>query len=150
MNKYTTIDELRSAKNRLYFKKEELELEIKNNFQEIKHSYSPSGIFERVRGSIKNGVSNLKHELNGSATPTASKNGIVNGAASTVLDLLVNGIFMRKSSYIKKFIMTYAIHKYGPSLIANASPVVKNLLMKSGLMKYFPSKQTPAETQQYY
>ncbi len=149
MNKYTTIDELRSAKNRLYFKKAELELEIKKDFEEVKHSFSPSGIFERISGSLKSGVSNLKHELNGSATLDSSKNGIVNGAASTVLDLLVNGVFMRKSSYIKKFIMTYAIHKYGPSLIENASPLVKNLLMKSGLLKYFRTKESVAETQQY-
>lgn len=146
-NKYTTIDELRSAKRRLYFKKEELEIEIKNNFAEVKHSYSPSGIYERIKGSVKNGVS---HYANGDSnhTATAPANGIVNDAASTVLDLLVNGVFMRRSSYIKKFIMTYAIHKYGPSLIENASPVVRNLIVKSGLMKYF-SKEKTAESPQY-
>jgi len=135
MNKYTTIDELRSVKRRLYFKKEELEAEIKNNYTSIKESLMPSAILKNLGGSIKNNLSNPAPSTNG--TP-----GVVSSMASTVLELAVNDLFMRRSSYFKKFFMTYLIRLFGPAILKNAGPALSALLKKTGIMSHL----TPHET----
>ena len=140
MNKFTSIDELRSVKRRLYFKKDELEKEIKNNFSSIKESWTPAGIFHNLTSSI--------HSHNGLDHPSkheTQKPGIVQGAAAAVIDLIVNDLFLRKSSYVKKLMMSYVIRMMGPTLLNNAGPLIKNLLHKAGLFQTTKSESPLAE-----
>jgi len=125
MNKYNSIEELRSAKRRLYFRKEELETEMKDHVASLKHSLTPSGI-----------LANITHSHNGAAKPGPGQSVLTN-VSSTLLDIVINDVFMRRSSYLKRFMTSYFIRLFGPTLIKNAGPVVSNLIKKSGLMKHF-------------
>jgi hypothetical protein len=141
MNKFNSIDELRSVKRRLYFKKEELEIEIKNNFSDLKKSYSPSGIFHRITDSFSSGNGHdSSHNGVASAAPAAGT-GVVNNAAATMLDLVVNDIFLRRSNIFKRLITSYIIRLFGPAVISNAGPALKNLIMKSGLFSKTKTKE---------
>jgi len=130
MNKFKTIDELRSVKGKLYFRKEELEQEIKNNIDSIKHSLTPSGIFDSIKSSINKP---------GASAPDKEP-GILNNVAATAMDILVNDIFLRRTSYVKRFVMSYLIRLLGPTVMHNAGPVVTRLLKKSGLLGQLGNK----------
>ena len=129
MNKYSSIDELRSVKGKLYFRKEELEQEIKNNVAALKHSLTPSGILENLKSS------------RGDVDPEQNKQpGILNNVAATAMDILINDIFLRRKSYFKRFFMSYLIRLAGPAIMHNAGPVLSNLVKKSGIMEYLSGK----------
>ncbi len=131
MNKYKSIDELRSAKGRLYFRKEELEAEIKNNFASLKHSLTPSGI-----------IGNFMTAKNSHAAENTQGPGMLNNVAATAMDILVNDIFLRRKSYFKRFFMSYLIRIVGPTLMHTAGPLINKLAKKTGIMNYFGVKHS--------
>ncbi len=142
MNKFTTIDELRSVKRRLYFKKEELEADMKTNIENIKDTFTPSGIFHKLTGTDRtdthpeNGI--LKEESNGAP-------GIMDGLAATFLELVGNSVFFKRTSYIKKFAFSYLVRLVGPTLLHSAVPVFKNMINKSGITDNNSKKQTVSQ-----
>lgn len=129
MNKFRSIDDLRSARARLYFRKEELESEIKNNFESLKHSLTPSGIIKNFRSS-----KNLPVSENNQSP------GLMDNVAATAMDILVNDIFLRRKSYFKRFFMSYLIRLVGPSLMHTAGPLINRLAKKTGILEYFGFK----------
>lgn len=139
MNKFTSIDELRSVKRRLYFKKEELEAEMKNNFTSVKESFTPTGIFRQITGGVKKATTT---GLGATTAATSGSGGLVNGAAAAMIDLLVNDLFLRRSSIFKKLITSYIIRVFGPGALNAAGPTIKNLIMKSGVLNMFRTKET--------
>ena len=141
MNKFKSIDELRSVKRRLYFRKEELEAEMKDNVKSLKHSLSLPGIIGNITGS---------HNPPNGENKSSPGNPIMNNVSATVLDILVNDFFLRKSSYFKRFFMSYLIRLVGPSLMHNAGPVLSNLLKKTGLMKAHNGQEENEETARYW
>ncbi len=140
MNKYNSIDEVRSAKRRLYFKKEELEAEIKENFTAIKDSFTPSGLFHKLTGIPNNGKPTDEETSHVSASSNP-----LNGVASAFLGMIVNDLIFKRSSYLKKFISSYLFKMVGPSIINQAGPLIKNLANKAGLFKLFSNHEVEAD-----
>ena len=129
MNKsynFTSIEELRNAKRILYSKKAALELDMKDELDSLKDSLSPAKILSRI-------VNAGSHSHNGSHDENATSNnqGLLFGAGAAVTDLLVNDLFLRKSGYIKKFVMSYVIRLFAPTLFQYAGPLFKNLFNKA-------------------
>jgi predicted alternative tryptophan synthase beta-subunit len=131
MNKIriNTLDDLRSAKARLYFRKEELEDEIKNEFATLKHSLTPSGIIENFRAS------NNSTEAGKNQPP-----GLMHNVAATAMDFLINDIFLRRKSYFKRIFFSYLIRVLGPEVMHSAGPIINKLIKKTGILNFFGSK----------
>ncbi|MDQ3051488.1 MAG: hypothetical protein M3Q95_11425 [Bacteroidota bacterium] len=138
MNKFKTIDELRSVKRRLYFKKEELESDMNTNVENIKELFTPSGIFHKLTGTERKD----NHLENGAThKETTGAPGVIDGMAATFIDLVVNNIFFKRSSYVKKFAISYLVRLVGPTLLHTATPVIKNFIKKSGIIDNFSKKE---------
>jgi len=116
MNKFLTIQELRLEKQKLYLKKEFLEDEIQQDFEEFSASLNPvnmiKGIFQK-----------MEPDSNGRVIPPLALN-----AGSTLLDLILTKVLFNKSSFIKKFVSSAIIRAVGPSLVSKAAPMITSLI----------------------
>ena len=126
MNKltnYTTIEELRTAKRILHSKKAALELDMKDDLDELKESLKPAKVLSRLVAGGNHGHNGTQNESENGHTQ-----GFLYGAGAAVTDLLVNDLFLRKSGYIKKFAMSYIIRLIAPVLFENAGPMLKKFM----------------------
>lgn len=128
MNKFSTIQELRLEKQKLYLKKEFLEDEIQQDFVEFRESLNPINM-------IKGVFQNSQPGSNGSALPPLALS-----AGSTVLDLILTKLLFNKSSLIKKFVSSSIIRAVGPSLVTKAAPIITSLI--HNLIARFSKKNT--------
>jgi hypothetical protein len=128
MHKFNTIAELRMERSRLYNKKENLEEEIKLDFDELKESLKPMNM-------IRDLFTPDKHSQNGQSQTMSP---VVLSLGSTLLDLVISKLVFNKSSYIKKFLSSYLIHSSGPSVIQKYGPTVVNAI--KGLYNNFVKK----------
>ncbi len=126
MNKFSTIQELRLEKQKLYLKKEFLEDEIEQDFKEFRESLNPLNM---IKGVFQKGESDDKDHV---IPPLALS------AGSTVLDLILTKLLFNKSSFIKKFVSSSIIRAVGPSLVTKAAPVISSLI--SNLIEKFSKK----------
>jgi hypothetical protein len=112
INKVSNMEELRAEKARLVLKRKSLEDAIKNDVKEIKENLNPF------------------HFLKSKAT----ENGIVDNLLGTSLafcmDFLFTRMLFRKSSFIKKTVLSLLIQMAGSKIIAGKSEVILSVIKK--------------------
>ena len=114
--KYQSIAEVRIERARLLTKKQRLEREIKEDFEDLKESFKPVNL-------VKDFFKSDNHAQNGQAISPVASN-----LVSTILDLVISKVLFNKNSYIKKFLSSYLIHTTGPSVIQKFGPTIFNSL----------------------
>lgn len=119
MKKIETLAQLRLERKKLYIRKELLEDEIKLDFEEFRESLRPVNMLKEL----------LHREKDPNKVPQPVAPTVLN-IGSTMLDLVLGKMFLRKSSLVKKLIASYVVRAVGPSLISKAAPVVSNLITK--------------------
>jgi hypothetical protein len=128
-NKYQSIAEVRTERSRLLSKKQRLEKEIKEDFDDLKESFKPVNL-------VKDFFKSDKHEQNGQAISPVASN-----LVSTVLDLVITKLLFNKNSYIKKFLSSYLIHTTGPTVIQKFGPTIVTSL-KSLIGEFLHKKKS--------
>ena len=121
INKISNLQELRNEKARLRNQKIYLEEAIKQDANEIKESLKPSNILKKKFESYTTQNGSLKNKLVGL--------GLGSG-----LEFLLLRVLMRKSSFIKKAIITLLVQYYGRNVVIKNSDTIiamlKNLFSK--------------------
>ena len=120
MKKINTLQELKSERLRLMQNRMNLEIQIKDDFQEVKNHFSPSRL-------IPEGVSKFMINKN---------HGIVNDSVGLLVDLIVGKVLFRNAGFLTKLIVPFFARNAASNLVTdNKDKIVSwfgNLFSKSG------------------
>lgn len=128
--KITSFNQLRSERTRLFLKKEVLEETITENFRDLKESLKPLNLFKEYTHL---------GDTDYSATKLPKQVGNVGGS---ILNLIVTGMLMKKTGFVKRIIFSTLIQKLAPTLIQNSVPIFKDI---SQLISKFKKKSNPQQ-----
>lgn len=115
INKINNIHDLRQEKERLRIKKQLVQEQIREDIALIKKEMNPLHV-------IKTEVQNIKEAH---ASPLTNKIG--GGVLKFAVDMFIKNILFRKSSFIKKAIITGIVHKALPTLDKNPGSIFKKI-----------------------
>jgi len=123
MRKIETLFDLKTERTRLYIRKAQLENEIKNDFEALKASFAPAQVV-----------------ADAAATMLVNKNhGLVNGATSTLLDLILKNILLKNAGFMTRLVLPFIAKNTANNFVANNKTKilgwVGDLILKAGSKK---------------
>jgi predicted alternative tryptophan synthase beta-subunit len=117
INKISNIAELKKEKARLRQHKIYLEEAMKQDVNDIKESLNPANIFKKKVQEYKTGNGSIMNKVIGL--------GLGSG-----LEFLLLRVFMKRSSFITKAIITVLMQYYGRNLVSKNSDTIISMLKR--------------------